>query len=143
MATPTYNGTNLFNSDDDTGTYCEGVLEALDYGGLFQTMHFQGEDGDRFLAHGWSSRQWVYRGFISAASLADLKVKYNAIEAEIDAAVDHPDSYWKTLTDSFGSSFTKAQVRTFHKLGGGTHKTADGYYCPIIVTGVIQHQDQE
>jgi hypothetical protein len=144
MASPSYDSSRIFDSiSSDNGLlFSEGILEALDYQGLFQALQFNGENGTRWLSHGWPSRQWVFRGILSAPTLSELNGIFNGIQLAIDKAVADPKDYWKVLTDSFGNTFHRAQVRTFHKLQP-TQICVGGFLCTVQVTGLIESMDQE
>lgn len=141
MASPTFNSQTIFDSKRTGGArFSEGVLWAQGYTAIWQRLHFNGEDGDRYLAHGKSDRQWVFSGILSAPTITELQGLFSAIQTYIDEAEDDPTMY-RTLVDSFGASYAHAQVRTFNALD--IHVSKDGYIAQVQVTGIIQGMEHE
>lgn len=140
MASPTFNSQTLFDSGDGTTNYSEGVLFVGPYSKIRQKLHFNGEDGDRYLTHGFSDRTWTFRGLMSAPTIAGLLANFAAIEAYIDEA-DSDNSTYHALTDSFGQSFTAAQIHNFQYEPPHYAVNRRGigeYVAQVTVTGVIQ-----
>ena len=135
MSSPTFDSHKIFDSvRADATTYSEGVLWVPSYTGIRQKLHFNGEDGDRYLAHGYPDRPWIFKGVIAAPSLAGLKTLLVAIETAIDLSVDDP-TVTKALVDSFGNYYTEAQITSLHIVEITT--TGDGYLAHIQVEGIV------
>lgn len=137
MSSPTFNDLPIFDSRKvDATYYSEGVLTVHGYSKIIQTLHFNGENGNRLIHHGWPDRQWTFQGLMSydhatpASALTGLKDSFRAIETYIDS-----EDYHK-LVDSFGSVFTKARINTFDHTP--IHKSAEGYIAQVTITGIIQ-----
>src|SRR5689334_18084975 len=97
MASPSFNNEAIFDSKRTGGTrFSEGVLWAQGYTAIWQRLHFNGEDGDRYLAHGKPDRQWVFNGILSAPTIDDLHDLFADIEGYIDEAEDDP-TVFRTL----------------------------------------------
>jgi hypothetical protein len=141
MPSPTFNGNKLFSSIDSNGsTVDEGCLWVPDYQQITQRIHFEGEIGDYTLYHGYADMPWTFRGMLSATNGGDFGTLLSAIQTAIDANTSDSDTY-HALTDSFGNSYTLAQIRHLHV--EPPHQTADGGFCAQVqVTGVIQGNDK-
>lgn len=140
MASPTFNGNKIFDSIDGEGNrYSEGVLWAPEFQKIIQTLHFNGENGDRILTHGYPDRPWVFTGIISAPSIGSL----NTLLAAIQTCIQDCDTTggYHTLVDSFGHSYSNAQVR--HYSCQDIRRSADGYLAVVRVTGVIRGMVKE
>src|SRR2546423_11989980 len=113
MPSPTFDNSPLFDSKRaDNSRFSEGVLYVQNYTSIRQRLHFSGEDGDRYINHGYPDLQWTFRGMLSAPSLADLKSMFDDIQSAID---DGQDGNYQTLVDSFGNTYEAAQVHAFDK----------------------------
>jgi len=145
MASPTFNGQSLFDSGDGTSNYSEGVLFVGPYSKIRQPLHFNGEDGNRYLTHGWGDRTWTFKGLMSAPTIGGLFANFAAIEAYIDEA-DSDDSTYHALTDSFGGSYSAAQIHTL-QYGephySKNHRGAGEYVTEVIATGIIQGMETD
>src|SRR4051812_30942717 len=108
MASPTFDSTAIFDSlrADGSTLFSEGVLFVHGYEQITQRLHFNGEDGDRYLFHGWPDREWTYIGHLSADSFAHLATRLAAIQTKIDANTSDNSTY-KALVDSFGGTYDK------------------------------------
>src|ERR1041384_8320383 len=99
MASPTFDSKKIFDSltsvaGPSATTLSEGVLWCPDYTGILQKLHFEGDDGDRFLTHGYPSRNWVFKGYLCALSLTDMIGLLNVIEGYVDESANDP-TVWK------------------------------------------------
>jgi len=132
MASPTFAGSAIFDSiRADNSTFTEGVLYCPEYSKITQSIHFNGEDGNRLVEHGFPDRNWVFEGMISADTLARLKLRISAIQSDIDAQDYH------TLVDSFGNTYANAKVMHMHmrmiRIG-----TASEYIAAVTISGIVQ-----
>jgi hypothetical protein len=136
MASPTFNLIAIFDSvaADGTTKFSEGVLQVDQYTKIRQKLHFNGENGDRYLTHGWPDRKWTFRGYISAPTYDDMQTILAAIEAVIDEA-DTATTTFHALKDSFGQTWTNAQVHDLNILY--KHVTETGYIVQVVVTGIV------
>lgn len=139
MASPTYDSVAIFDSKrSDNSTFTEGNLFVEDYTPIIQKLHFNQEDGDRYLVHGFGDREWVYEGLLSSPTLADLQSKIAIILGKINDFQSNPTTY-KTLVDSYGTTYTSAaQIHHFHFLERPHIEINGGYVCRIRVSGVLQ-----
>jgi hypothetical protein len=143
MPSPTFDGNKLFDSiNHDGDNFSEGILYPLDYTKIIQDIHFDGENGDYILTHGWPDRKWEFVGLISAPTGEAFGGIIRAIQSAIDDA-DSDDSSYHDLKDSFGGDYPKAQVRSMSYLQKPHFTAGGGYVAQIRVEGVIQGMDQD
>lgn len=144
MATPTFDSHAVFSSvtSDALATTIleEGTLLVEGYTGIIQKIHFEGEDGDRHLSHGYPSRTWKYRGLLSAPTLDGLNGLLVILEEYVDLFITDPTTYF-ALVDSFGNSYEDAAILTVDPTN--LRKTDSGYCLNIVVTGIIQTMEQD
>lgn len=129
MASPTFGGSPIFDSiRADNSTFTEGLLLVGDYTKIYQTIHFNREDGNRLISHGFPDRPWTFQGLISADTAARLKTRLSAIESQIDA-----DDY-HILVDSYGNTYANAKVMGMHpqRMYGVANMIG------VVITGIIQ-----
>ena len=132
MSSPTFNGSPIFDSiKADASTFTEGVLYCPEYSKITQVVHFNGEDGNRLIEHGFPDRPWIFDGYISGNTLTALKTRISAIEDQIDAQDYH------VLVDSFGNTYANAKVMHLHmkmiRAGYGGE-----YVARVTITGIVQ-----
>lgn len=137
MASPTFNGNKIFDSLDSSGaSFSEGNLRVAFADPIIQTIHFEGLIGNTVLSHGTGDQEWEFVGYLSATTNTAFWTLINAIQTQIANFVSAPSTY-HSLTDSFGNSYSNAQVR--HMYPFETHTRAGGgLVASIRVTGVCQ-----
>lgn len=141
MASPIFNGNTIFDSiasDGMGGTivFSEGMLWAGSFSPIRQPIHFNGENGIRYLNHGYPDREWTFEGIFSAPDLPTLQGIVVGIQDAIVAAQEAPTVYYQ-LTDSMGIVYNEAQVTHYHPLSP-MQKSDDGYLIKVRVQGIIQ-----
>ena len=131
MATPTYDSKKLFSYQDSQSNWrTEGVVMVPDYSKVTQTLHFNGENGNRYLDHGYADQKWYYRGYLWASNLSGLVTAVKAIQTYVDNDPGDTASY-KPLVDTFGNSFPVALVTKLTKQV--QRISADGWLADVVV----------
>jgi hypothetical protein len=137
MASPLFNAVHIFDSIDEDGiNVCAGNVKVHDYSPIIQPIHFNGENGNRLLTHGFSNRKWTFEGYLFARTPGELASKIATIQFQIDSFVLNPNA-WFVLVDNFGRTYPSAQIHSIH---GIDYHAIDlgGCITPILVQGELQ-----
>lgn len=138
MASPTFDGNALFDCSSMGPATTWGILQVGSYETMKIDRHFNGEVGSRRQPLGTSNQKWAFMGNIFAPSSSALDQIFAAIETYIDADPSDPAQY-KSLTDSFGNSWSNAFIERLHKgvRQYGIFNSPGGKTPGFIAVGVV------
>ena len=140
---PVFDSKQIFDSwDADNNQFSEGCLTVLDFQKIRQRLHFNGEQGDRYLTHGYPDRRWVFEGLLSAPDYDTLAAMIVQIQSYIKKA-DSLQNTYSPMSDSFGNIFPYAQIHSFHYLQIPQIRIDGGYVCRVRIDGCVLGMESE
>ncbi len=123
---PSFDGLDFTNSDGD----CTFTVTAGGVAPILQSVHFDKNDGDYVIAHGYSNRDWIGTGLIFQDTQADMCDYIATLEAYED---DWNGTTWRTLVDTTGNTWENARILSV--VASPIRAAGDYFYVSLTITG--------